>query len=507
MNVKATKVPPSSIESEQSLLGGLMLSNKAWDDIANIIGDDDFYTPAHKIIFNAIANLAEHNKPVDILTVQEYLKNSNTIDKVGGFDYLSNISVETPNISNIVAYAKLVRELSIKRSLITSAQDIVDLVYKNDGSSASDILDFSEKKIFEISEYITRNKSNSRHIKDVILEVTNKIQDIQKYGISARKTGFIELDKIISGLQEGDLIIIAGRPSMGKTAFAINIIENIAINSSDKKPVAVFSLEMSIEQIIIRMLSSLGGIDAQKIKNGKLDNKEWQNINDTVNKIDKCDIIIDETPLITPLEIRTKCRKIKREYPELAVIMIDYLQLMSVGGNMENRVQEISQISRSLKALARELNVPIIALSQLNRSVEHRVKTGRGRMPQMADLRDSGAIEQDADIVIFIYRDEVYHDASYGKNEEIGKADIKIAKHRNGPIGQVTLGFQKEFARFINIANATDSSSASKNYHYEENTTYENNKNSFFGDDGIDKLIDGNDDIAPDDPMFDAEDI
>ncbi len=485
------RIPPYSLESEQSLLGGLMLENKSWDNIADILSKDDFYRSEHKIIFSAISDLIEHDKPADILTVREYLSNDSKIANTSSFEYLVKISTNTPSIANIKVYAAQVREMSIKRSLLDSARAIADKVYKKDGSHYNDILDFAEKEIFHIAENLVNSDEHSIYIKDAIKEVVNKIQKIQDGGLPAVKTGFKEIDKITSGLHEGDLIIIAGRPSMGKTALAMNIVENIAIHASDKKPVAIFSLEMSYEQIVMRMISSCGKIDAQKIRVGNLDDEDWDKITKATDSFDGSNIIIDETPSITPIQIRAKCRRIKRQHKDLALIVIDYLQLMGVGSNVENRVQEISLISRALKSLARELKVPIIALSQLNRSVESRAKTSKGRIPQMSDLRDSGAIEQDADIVAFIYRDEVYHDSEYKGEEELNKADIKIAKHRNGPIGTAKLGFQKEYAKFINLPSNVDLLMQPSNY--ETDIADEHNKYNFDDDDysGLENVIDG----------------
>ncbi len=451
MEYSNTETPPQSLESEQSLLGGLLMDNRAWDEVADVINKADFYHPAHQLIFAGILDLIESNKPADVITLKTYLLGRAQLDDVGGFDYLVTISMSTPSVGNIKAYALQIREASIKRALLNSATDIVSKVHSHDGTSSAEILDFAEQNIFQIAEKIAKNQSTSVHIKQGLRLVVDKAQHAAQHGIVSTKTGFKELDKLTSGLHAGDLIVVAGRPSMGKTAFSMNMIENIAIHASNKKSVAVFSLEMSAEQILTRMVSSYGKIDAQKIKNGTLDDKEWELFNHTVLELDKGNIIIDETAAITPLEIRAKCRRIKRQFPDLALVMIDYLQLMNVGGSSENRTQELSQISRALKGLARELNVPIVALSQLNRAVEGRPKTNKGRTPQMADLRESGAIEQDADMIAFIYRDEVYHDDGYSNPDEIGKADIKLAKNRNGPIGTVSLSFQKEFACFSNL--------------------------------------------------------
>lgn len=474
-----TAIPPNSLESEQSLLGGLMLDNRAWDEIADIINKQDFYHPSHQIIFNTVADLIEHSKPADIVTVQEYLLSRSLLDEVGGFDYLTTISMNTPSVGNIKAYAQQIKETSIKRSLINGSNDIIGKVYSKDGTSSADILDYAEQSIFKIAEDSARNKQRDVHISEGLKSVVEATNHAAEHGIESIKTGFSALDKLTSGLHPGDLIIIAGRPSMGKTAFAMNLIENIAIHATDKKTAVVFSLEMSAEQLLTRMVSSYGKIDAQKIKNGLLDADEWDKFNQTIAQLDTGDIIIDETAAITPMEIRAKCRRLKRKYPNLGLVMIDYLQLMNVGGSVENRVQELSQISRSLKGLARELNVPVLALSQLNRGVESRPKPNKGRMPQMADLRESGAIEQDADMIAFVYRDEAYHDDSYQNPDEIGKADIKLAKNRNGPIGTVKLSFQKEFARFSSYAGSDEITIPSE----ASDIAYERNQDNFSPED------------------------
>ncbi|BAF61725.1 replicative DNA helicase [Candidatus Vesicomyidisocius calyptogenae] len=453
MNIKNTKIPPNSIESEQSVLGGLLLHNEAWDRVADILTQVDFYNASHKIIFNAISTLLQHDQPADILTVKEQVKKTDSEEIIGGFFYLAQIAENTPSISNIEAYAKHVRELSVYRQLIIVSHQIADAAYHPKEVEVQELIDLSEKKIFEIAEQMTRGKQDITNIKDIIKDVVNRIQEMQEYsGINGLETGFIELDKLTSGLQNGDLIIIAGRPSMGKTAFSMNIIEHIAITAKEPKPVVIFSLEMPTEQLVMRMISSFGHIEGSKLRN-TMTETDWNSFNHAVLALEKSTVLIDETPSITPIEIRAKCRRLKRQYPNLALIMVDYLQLMTVHGKNENRVQEISEISRSLKALAKEINVPVLALSQLNRGVESRLKANKGRMPQMVDLRESGSIEQDADIIGFIYRDQQYHDDTYSNPEEIGKADLKIVKHRNGPTGIIKLAFIGEYARFEDLAN------------------------------------------------------
>lgn len=452
MDIENINIPPNSIESEQSVLGGLMLHNEAWDQVADAVNEDDFYTASHRIIFQAIKLLLEHTQPADILTVKERLKKTGDEETVGGFVYLAQIAENTPSISNIQTYAKHVRELSVYRRLIQASHNIADKAYNPKDIELQELIDLSEREIFDIAEQINRGKQDVVNVKEVTKDVVNLAHEWaeNRGGLTGLETGFSGLDKKTSGLQKGDLIIIAGRPSMGKTALAMNIVGNVAIEQA--KPVLVFSLEMPKETLILRMISSFGHIDSKKIRSGEMTETDWHSFNHAVSAMDKNDILIDETPSITPTEIRAKARRIKRQYPELAIIMVDYLQLMTVHGKNENRVQEISEISRSLKALAKEINVPVIALSQLNRGVESRPKPNKGRMPQMADLRESGSIEQDADIIAFVYRDEQYHDENYTNPEEIGKADLQISKHRNGETGNIKLAWIGQYTRFEDLA-------------------------------------------------------
>jgi replicative DNA helicase len=451
MDIENPKIPPNSIDSEQSVLGGLLLHNDSWDNVVNIISSDDFYQASHRIIYDAIVILLEHDKPADILTVKEQVIKTHDEESIGGFAYLAQIAENTPSVSNIDAYAKHVRELSIFRQLIKIGRELADTAFHPKDIEVNNLLDLSERKIFEIAEQVSRNKQEITNVKDIIKDIVNRVHEMQeKKGFKGTETGFSELDKLTSGLQNGDLIIIAGRPSMGKTALSMNIVEHVAIHNST--PVAVFSLEMPTEQLVIRMISSFGRIDSSKLRDGDMSEIDWNSFNHAVRAFEENTILIDETPSITPTEIRAKCRRLKRKYPDLGLIMVDYLQLMTVHGKSENRVQEISEISRSLKALAKEINVPVIALSQLNRGVESRTKTGKGRIPQMADLRESGSIEQDADIIGFIYRDEVYHDDTYTNPEEVGKADLRIAKHRNGATGNIKLAFVGQYSKFEDLA-------------------------------------------------------
>ena len=450
MDIDNAKIPPNSVDSEQSVLGGLLLHNDSWDSVVNILGSDDFYQTSHRIIYDAIVTLLEHDKPADILTVKEQVIKSHDEESIGGFAYLAQIAENTPSVSNIEAYAKHVRELSIYRQLTKIGKELADTAFNPKDIEVNDLLDLSERKIFEIAEQVSRNKQEITNVKDIIKDVVNRVHEMQELkGYKGAETGFSEFDKLTSGLQNGDLIIIAGRPSMGKTALSMNIVEHVAIHNST--PVAVFSLEMPTEQLVIRMISSFGRIDSSKLRDGDMSEIDWNSFNHAVRAFEENTILIDETPSITPTEIRAKCRRLKRRYPDLGLIMVDYLQLMTVHGKSENRVQEISEISRSLKSLAKEINVPVIALSQLNRGVESRAKTSKGRIPQMADLRESGSIEQDADIIGFIYRDEVYHDDTYTNPEEVGKADLRIAKHRNGATGNIKLAFVGQYSRFEDL--------------------------------------------------------
>ena len=475
MDIENTKLPPNSIDSEQSVLGGLLLHNDSWDKVVNILSTDDFYQASHRIIYDAIVTLLEHDKPADILTVKEQVIKTHDEDSIGGFAYLAQIADNTPTVSNIETYANHVRELSVYRQLIKIGREIAETAFQPKDIEVNELLDLSEKKIFEIAEQVSRNKKEITNIKDIIKDVVNSVHEMQeKKGFKGTETGFVELDKLTSGLQNGDLVVIAGRPSMGKTSLSMNIVEHVAIHNSI--PVAVFSLEMPTEQLVIRMISSFGRIDSSKLRDGDMTEVDWNSFNHAVRAFEENTILIDETPSITPTEIRAKCRRLKRQYPDLGLVMVDYLQLMTVHGKTENRVQEISEISRSLKSLAKEINVPVIAISQLNRGVESRTKTGKGRMPQMADLRESGSIEQDADIIGFIYRDELYHDDAYANPDEVGKADLRISKHRNGATGNIKLAFIGQYARFEDLAfddrfqNITDD---------EIDTSYVNNMTNF----------------------------
>lgn len=460
------KIPPNSIDSEKAVVGSLIIENDKLDEISNTISVEDFYHSENKIIYDAIKELLKHNKPADILTVKEQIiKTNNNSDNSELFAYLTEVVENTPIASNIQTYADHVRELSVHRQLIKAGGYIAESVYKRKDLQVKELLDRSEKKIFEIADQILRNKQDIVEIKDTIGEIVNEIHSLQeKSGIIGLETGFTDFDKLTSGLQNGDLIVIAGRPGMGKTSIAMNIAEHASIHNNI--PVAIFSLEMPTHQIIKKMISSYGEINSEKLRKGNLNESDWENFNHAVQAFQNSTILLDETPAISPIEVRAKCRRIKRKYENLGLIVIDYLQLMTTNEKYENKVQEIAKISSSLKSLAKELNIPIIAISQLNRSVESREKKNKGRMPQMSDLRESGSIEQDADIIGFIYRDEYYNEDN---KEEEGLADFRIAKHRNGATGKVKLKFEKHCTKFKNyIADSyyqnIDNESADQSY-------------------------------------------
>lgn len=441
---EALKVPPHSVEAEQSVLGGLMLDNNAWEHVADVLVEQDFYRHDHQLIFRAIAQLMEQSQPVDVITLAEWHDKRGELDQVGELAYLGMLARNTPSAANITAYAEIVRERAILRQLIQVGNSISNMAFKPEGMSKEDMLDLAERYVFEIAEKGARRGGGFVQVKDVLSKVVDRIDTLfeQDSSITGLPTGFMDFDEQTSGLQPSDLIIVAGRPSMGKTTFAMNIAENGAIHS--KKPVAVFSMEMPADALAMRMLSSLGRIDQHRLRTGKLNDDDWPRLTSAIALLNEAPLFIDDTPALTPTELRARARRLKREHG-LSLIVIDYLQLMQGSGKAsENRATEISEISRSLKALAKELDVPLIALSQLNRSLEQRPN----KRPVMSDLRESGAIEQDADIIVFIYRDEVYNEDSQDK----GKAEIIIGKQRNGPIGTVALTFQGKYTRFENFA-------------------------------------------------------
>jgi replicative DNA helicase len=438
------KLPPHSAEAEQSVLGGLMLDNHAWDKVADIITDIDFYRQDHQLIYQHICRLIEQNKPADVITVAESLENSAQLDHVGGLAYIGAITQNTPSAANIRRYAEIVRERSIMRKLAQVSTRITDSAYNPSGRSAGDLLDEAESRIFEIAEQSAHGKQGFVDIQPLLKQVVERIEMLYNRDnaddITGIASGFHDLDQKTSGFQAGDLVIVAGRPSMGKTTFALNIGEHVAMEVG--KPVAIFSMEMSGTQLAMRMLGSIGRLDQHKVRTGRLDDEDWPRLTHALGKLNDAPIFIDESAALNSLELRARARRLYRQHGELGLIIVDYLQLMSASSRSENRTAEISEISRSLKALAKELQVPVIALSQLNRSLEQRPN----KRPVMSDLRESGAIEQDADVILFIYRDEVYNPDTPDK----GIAEIIISKQRNGPIGKIDLTFLGEFTRFEN---------------------------------------------------------
>ena len=439
-------MPPHSIEAEQSVLGGLMLDNEAWDRVSEKVVEHDFYLRSHRLIFNAMARLAEGNQPIDLITVSEALEANQQLEDIGGFAYLGEIAKNTPSAANILAYADIVRERAVVRDMIGVAHDIADAGYDTQGRTAAELLDFAETKVFKIAEQRAKANEGPEPINSILAKTIDKIDALYRSpqnGITGVSTGYVDLDKMTNGLQPSDLIIVAARPSMGKTTFAMNLCEHAAITSD--KPVLIFSLEMPSDQIMMRMLASLGRINQTKVRTGQLEDEDWARLSSAIELLNsKGKMYIDDASGLTPTEVRSRARRIAREHGGLSMIMVDYLQLMTVPGMSENRTLEIAEISRSLKALAKELKVPVVALSQLNRSLEQRAD----KRPVNSDLWESGSIEQDADLIMFIYRDEVYHEDTADK----GTAEIIIGKQRNGPIGRVRLTFHGHFSRFDNYA-------------------------------------------------------
>ncbi len=438
---ESLRVPPHSIQGEQSVLGGLMLDNRAWDQVADRVAESDFYRREHQLIFKAVAALAERTQPFDVVTLSEELERYDALAEAGGLSYLGTLAKDTPSAANIRAYADIVRERSVMRQLISVGTEIADSGFQPEGRDSQALLDDAEAKVFQIAEQHTRGEG-FESIKSLLTKAVDRIETLfqKDEPITGLGSGFTDFDQMTSGLQPADLIIVAGRPSMGKTTFAMNVAENVAIQS--QVPVAVFSMEMPGESLAMRMMSSLGRIDQHRVRTGKLEDDEWPRLTSAVSILAEAPLFIDDTPALSPIELRARARRLKREHGGLGLIVIDYLQLMQVPGHGENRTNEISAISRALKSLAKELEVPVIALSQLNRSLEQRTN----KRPIMSDLRESGAIEQDADLVVFIYRDEVYNEDSQDK----GSAEIIIGKQRNGPIGTVRMTFLGQYTKFEN---------------------------------------------------------
>lgn len=439
---ESLKIPPHSIEAEQSVLGGLMLDNEAWMVIGDKLSETDFYRQDHRLIFRAITYLASQQKPLDVITLSEWLKENRSLEDAGGLAYLATMAKDTPSAANIAAYADIVREKSILRQLISVGTEIADSGYNTEGRDSRELLDQAERKVFEIAEQGTRNTKSFRDLKSLMKATLENIELLSKLNstITGVSTGYTDLDEMTSGLQKGDLVIVAGRPSMGKTTFSMNIAEYAAAHK--KLPVAVFSMEMPAEQLTLRLLSSMGRVDQHRLRTGQLTDEDWPRIATAVKIFADVPMFIDDSPALSPNEVRARSRRLVREHGQLGLIVLDYLQLMQGSGKNENRTTEVSEISRSLKALAKELSTPIIVLSQLNRSLEQRPN----KRPVMSDLRESGAIEQDADVIMFVYRDEVYHPDSAEK----GSAEIIIAKQRNGPIGTCRLTFLGKYTRFEN---------------------------------------------------------
>lgn len=444
-NVEKLKIPPHSIEAEQSVLGSMLIAPESWDKVAEVIVAEDFYNRAHQTIFAAILDILKHNQPVDLITTSEQLEKNNLLDEIGGFAYLAELAKNTPSAANVVAYAQIIKERAITRELIGVAHNIAEVGFNPEGRNSHELLDLAESQVFEIAEKRTGENEGPRDIEKVLGKTIDRLEALVKSGkeVTGVSTGFTDLDKKTSGLQGSDLIIVAARPSMGKTTFAMNLCENAMM--SEEKPVLVFSLEMPSEQIMMRMLASLSRVDQTKIRTAQLDDSDWERISRTMAMLkEKDSLYVDDSSGLTPMDVRTRARKLARDKGGISMIMIDYLQLMRVPSLSENRTLEIAEISRSLKALAKELDVPVVALSQLNRGLEQRAD----KRPVNSDLRESGSIEQDADLIMFIYRDEVYHENSEYK----GVAEIIIGKQRNGPIGTSRLTFQGQFSRFDNYA-------------------------------------------------------
>lgn len=441
------KTEPHSIEAEQSVLGGLMIKNDTWDGVAERVIGADFYLHRHRILFSAMQRLLESDRPADSVTLTEYLTQTSQLDDAGGYTYILEIQRNTPSAANILAYADIVRERAVVREMVAAANDIVKSGYDTEGRSSAELLDEAESKVFKIAEKRARANEGPQDLQAILKHTLDRIEILsnsaQAGGVTGVSSGFHDLDRKTAGLQPSDLVIVAARPSMGKTTFAMNLAEHAALNES--KPAVVFSLEMPADQIMMRMLASLSRVDQTKIRTGQLDDDDWARITSAMTMLqENGNMFIDDSAGLTPTELRSRARRIHKEHGGLSLVMVDYLQLMTVPGMTENRTLEIAEISRALKALAKELQVPVVALSQLNRSLEQR----SDKRPVNSDLRESGSIEQDADVIMFIYRDEVYDENS----EDKGLAEVIIGKQRNGPIGRVKLKFHGHLSRFDNYA-------------------------------------------------------
>ncbi len=445
------RVPPHSIEAESSVIGGLLLDNGAWDRVADLVNDSDFYRYEHRLAYSAIAALVNASKPADVVTVFEHLQNLGKADEAGGLAYLNSLAQYVPSAANIRRYAEIVRERAILRKLVAASDEIATNAFNPQGKPVAKILDEAEQKIFKIGEEGSRMKEGFQSMDTLVVDLLDRVQEMadNPMDVTGVPTGFIDLDRMTSGLQAGDLVVLAARPSMGKTAFAINIAEHVALNEG--LPVAVFSMEMGAAQLAVRIVGSIGRINQGHLRTGKLTDDEWPRLTEAIEKLRTVSLHIDETPGLTPSELRANARRLARQCGKLGLIVVDYLQLMSGSSSDggDNRATELGEISRGLKMLAKELQCPVIALSQLNRSVEQRTD----KRPMLSDVRESGAIEQDADIIMFIYRDEYYtKDAC----KEPGIAEIIIGKQRNGPTGTVKLTFLNSLTRFESVASGGD---------------------------------------------------
>ena len=440
------KLPPHSLEAEQSVLGGLMLDNDAADKIGDVISAEDFYSDAHRIVYRQIVQLIADGKPADVVTASEALASTQKLDYVDGLAYLGALAQNVPTAANIRHYANIVRERSILRQLASTATEIAESAFNPLGRNAKMVLDEAEAKILHIAEQGSRGAQNFQIIGKLLANVVERIETLYNRDdpsdVTGVPTGFADLDRMTSGFQPGDLVVVAGRPSMGKTALALNIGESVALNTG--MPVAVFSMEMGASQLAMRLIGSVGRLDQHKLRTGRLQPDDWDKLSAALGRLNEAPILIDETPALNAIEVRSRARRLMKQYGKLGLVIVDYLQLMQASTQGENRATEISEISRAMKSLAKELQVPVVALSQLNRSLEQRPN----KRPVMSDLRESGAIEQDADVILFIYRDEVYN----AETQDKGVAEIIISKQRNGPIGTVFLTFLGEFTRFENRA-------------------------------------------------------
>jgi replicative DNA helicase len=445
--VARLRVPPHSIEAEQSVLGGLLLDNSAWDRAGDLLTDSDFYRYEHRLIYDAIGKLVAATKPADVITVYEQLQTMGKAEECGGIAYLNAMAQSVPSAANLRRYAEIVRERAVLRKLIEASDEIATHAFNPQGRGVSQILDEAEGRIFQIGEEGSRSKQGFQSMDNLVVQLIDRVTELHENGaedVTGVRTGFYDLDRMTAGLQPGDLVILAARPSMGKTAMALNIAENVAVQEG--LPVVVFSMEMGASQLALRMVGSLGRIDQSHLRTGRLNDDEWGRLSESVDRLKNASVFIDETPALNPAELRARARRQSRQCGKLGLIVIDYIQLMSgSSGSDENRATEIGEISRGLKALAKELQCPVMALSQLNRSVE----TRNDKRPMMSDLRESGAIEQDADVIMFIYRDDYY---TKEQSKEPGVSEIIIAKQRNGPVGTVKLTFLKPFTRFDNLA-------------------------------------------------------